>query len=437
MPHCDIIIKKGTILTMDRENAVLDNGFLCIRDDAIFHIGTKNDNEFKAAKEIDAKGGLVLPGLVNGNTRGAMSLFRGLGNDLPGREELNRYMSPLEGRMNADFVFVGALLACAEMILSGTTTFCDTYLFEDQVARAARKAKMRCLVGEVLSDSPSPNYGSVEKGIAVTESLIKNWQDDPTVSIAVAPHSASAYSPEMFSIANDLAKKHNVPLIIDLAETLGNVVAVEKRYGKRPIEHLRALGILGPGLIAAHCVHLNETDIKTMAAHGVRVVHNPVSNMKLASGIAPVPEMIVLGIPVGLGTDGCAVNNNLDLFTEMDMAAKLQKVRTMDPTVMDAVTVLRLATIQGAAALGMGNITGSLEIGKKADIIIVDTDKPHLTPLYNPFSHLVYAARGNDVSHSIINGRLVMDDRKLLFLDLDEIIAQTREKASQVKAWLS
>jgi 5-methylthioadenosine/S-adenosylhomocysteine deaminase len=437
MQHVDIIIKNGTILTMDRENAVLDNGFLCIREDTISHIGKNDDNGFKAAKRIDAKGCLVLPGLVNGHTHAAMSLFRGLGDDLLGRERLNRYISPLEGRIDADFVFVGALLACAEMILSGTTAFCDRYLFENDVARAAHKAKMRCLVGEVLSDSPSSDTGSVEKGIAVTESLIKNWQDDPIVSIAVAPHPVSAYSPEIFSVANDLAKKHNVPLIIDLAETRGNVAAVEERYGKRPIEHLRALGILGPGLIAVHCVHLNETDIRTIAAHGVRVVHNPESNMKLASGIAPVPEMIAQGIPVGLGTDGCTVNNNLDLFTEMDMAAKLQKVRTMDPTVMDAVTVLRLATIQGAAALGMGNMTGSLEIGKKADIIIVDTDKPHLTPLYNPFSHLVYAARGNDVRHSIINGQLIMEDRKLLFLDLDEIIARTREKASQVKAWLS
>ena len=437
MEHVDIIIKNGTILTMDRENAVLDNGFLCVRDDTISHIGTNDDNGFKATKRIDAKGGLVLPGLVNGHTHAAMSLFRGLADDLPRMEWLDNYISPVESKMDADFVFVGALLACAEMILSGTTTFCDRYLFEDEVAKAAQEAKMRCLVGEVLSDSPSANYGPVEKGIAVTESLIENWQDDPIVSIAVAPHSVSAYSPELFSVANDLAKKRNVPLIIDLAETLGNVAEVEEKYGKRPVEHLRALGILGPGLITEHCVHLNETDIKTMAAHGVRVVHNPESNMKLASGIAPIPEMLAQGITVGLGTDGCAVNNNLDLFTEMDMAAKLQKVRTMDPTVMDAVTVLRLATIQGAAALGMGDITGSLEIGKKADIIIVDTEKPHLTPLYNPFSHLVYAARGNDVSHSIINGRLVMEDRRLLFLDLDEIIARTREKASQVRAWLS
>jgi 5-methylthioadenosine/S-adenosylhomocysteine deaminase len=436
MQQVDIIIKNGTILTMDRDNSIFKNGFLCIRGDTISHVGSNDQNRFKATKAIDAKDGLVLPGLVNGHTHAAMSLFRGLADDLPLMEWLNNYIFPVESKMDADFVFAGTLLACAEMIMSGTTTFCDMYLFEDEVAKAARKAEMRCLVGEVLYDFSSPNYGPIEEGLKYTESLIEKWKGDPFVSIAVEPHSLFTCSPDLLAAANDLAQTHKVPLIIHLAETLSEVAEIEKRYGKRPVEHLLSLGILGPGLITDHCVHLNEKDIQILAEYGVRVVHNPESNMKLASGIARIPEMLAQGVTVGLGTDGCASNNNLDLFTEMDMAAKLQKIRTMDPTVMDAVTVLRMATIQGATALGMGDITGSIEVGKKADIIIIDTDKPHMTPLYNPYSHLVYSARGNDVSHSIINGRLVMEDRELLTLDMAEIITRAREKASQVRAWL-
>jgi len=311
------------------------------------------------------------------------------------------------------------------------------YLFENEVAIAAQKAGMRCLVGEVLYDFTSPNYGPAEKGLEYTESLIRDWQDDPLVSIAVEPHSLFTCSPDLLMAANELALKYEVPLIIHVAETLKEISEVKTRYGKGPVEHLHSMGILGPHFIADHCVHLESMDIKRMAEHGAKVVHNPESNMKLASGIAPVPEMIAQGVIVGLGTDGCASNNNLDLFTEMDMAAKLHKIHTMDPTVMDALTVMKMATIDGANALGIGERTGSLEMGKKADIIVVDTNKPHLTPLYNPYSHLVYAARGNDVCHSVINGRLIMEDRKLLSLDLDEIIARAREKSVQVKTWLS
>jgi 5-methylthioadenosine/S-adenosylhomocysteine deaminase len=391
----------------------------------------------KATKIIDAKGGLVLPGLVNGHTHAAMTLFRGLADDLPLMQWLENYIFPAERNMDAEFVYTGTLLALAEMILSGTTTFCDMYLFEEEVAKAAKKAGVRCLVGEVLYDFPSPNYGSVGNGLEYTESLIQKWRDDPIVSIAVEPHSLFTCSPELLMASNELALKHRVPLIIHVAETLNEVSEIKGKYGKTPIEHLDSLGLLGAHLIADHCVHLGPSDIKKMAEHGVKVVHNPESNMKLASGIAPVPELIKQGVTVGLGTDGCASNNNLDLFSEMDTAAKLHKVHAMDPTVVDAVTVLRMATIQGARALGLQDITGSLEIGKKADVIVIDTHKPHLTPMYNAVSHLVYAASGNDVTHSVINGKLVMEDRKLLTLDLDEIIARSREKSVLVKSWLS
>jgi 5-methylthioadenosine/S-adenosylhomocysteine deaminase len=436
MQQVDIIIKNGTILTINDKNLVLKDGFLCIRGDAISNISEDDENAFEASKVIDAKGGLILPGLVNGHTHAAMSLFRGLADDLPLMEWLNNYIFPVESKMDGDFVFTGTLLACAEMIMSGTTTFCDMYLFEDQVATAARKSGMRCIAGEVLYDFPSPNYGSIDKGFEYAEALIRKWQDDPLVSIAVEPHSLFTCSPSLLKTANELALRYNVPLIIHVAETLTEISEVKEKYGKTPVDHLHSLGLLGPHLIADHCVHLEKTEIARIAEQGVKVIHNPESNMKLASGIAPIPELLAKGVTVGLGTDGCASNNNLDLFTEMDMAAKLHKIHTLDPTVMDALTALRMATIEGAKALGLGNTTGSLEVEKKADIIVLDTNKPHLTPLYSPYSHLVYAARGNDVSHSIINGQLVMEDRKLLTLNLDEIMTRAREKSVQVREWV-
>ncbi len=437
MQDADLIIKNGTILTMDSKNSILENGFLAIRGDSISHIGTGDMSSISAGKIIDAEGGLVLPGLVNGHTHAAMTLFRGLADDLPLMQWLENYIFPAERNMDAEFVYTGTQLALAEMILSGTTTFCDMYLFEEEVAKAAKKAGVRCLAGEVLYDFPSPNYGSVENGLEYTESLIQKWRDDPIVSIAVEPHSLFTCSPELLMASNELALKHRVPLIIHVAETLNEVSEIKRKYAKTPIEHLDSLGLLGAHLIADHCVHLGQSEITKMAEHGVKVVHNPESNMKLASGIAPIPELIKQGVTVGLGTDGCASNNNLDLFSEMDTAAKLHKVHAMDPTAVDAVTVLRMATIEGARALGLQDITGSLEIGKKADVIVIDTHKPHLTPMYNATSHLVYAASGNDVTHSVINGKLVMEDRKLLTLDLDEVIAHSREKSVQVKSWVS
>ncbi|MBW1763360.1 MAG: amidohydrolase, partial [Deltaproteobacteria bacterium] len=380
-----------------------------------------------------ARGGLILPGLINGHTHAAMTLFRGLADDIPLMEWLNNYIFPAEARMDENFVNIGTLLACAEMIMSGTTTFCDMYLFDEEVALTAKTAGMRCLAGEVLYDFDSPNYGSVENGLEYSEKLIKKWADDPIISIAVEPHTPFTCSPDLLVSANALALKYGVPLIIHLAETEREQNEVQKQYNKRPVEHLLSLGILGPHLIADHCVHLDDDEIALLAEKGVSVIHNPESNMKLSSGVAPVWDMLEKGISVGLGTDGCASNNNLDLFTEMDMAAKLHKAEKKDTTVMDALTVLRMATIECAKALGMGDITGSIEIRKKADIIIVDTNKPHLTPIYNPFSHLVYSATGADVSHTIINGQLVMEDCRLFSIDINEILQKARNESEKVK----
>lgn len=430
------MVYNGTILTMDDQNKIIPDGLLAISGNTIRFVGQTEKGSITAEKELDAKGGLILPGLINGHTHAAMSLFRGLADDLPLLDWLNDYIFPAESKMDATFVRVGTLLACAEMIMSGTTTFCDMYLFEEEVASTAREAGMRCLVGEVLYDFPSPNYGPIERGFEYTESLIKKWQDDPLVSIAVEPHSLFTCSPDLLTTANKMALDYNVPLIIHVAETLTELAEVKKRYGKTPVEHLHSLGLLKPHLIADHCVYLDEMDIKTMAEHRVKVIDNPESNMKLASGISPVPELLAQGVTVGLGTDGCASNNNLDLFGEMDMAAKIHKIKNMDPTVTDAVTVLRMATIEGAKALGLEDTTGSLKVGKKADVIIVDTEKPHLTPMYNPYSLLVYSATGHDVKHSIIDGRVVMEDRRLLTLDVADIIERSKEKSKKVREWV-
>ncbi len=437
MEEVDLLIENGIILTMDADNRVIEKGFLTITGDSIVEVETGERPFPRAVSRIDAGGGIILPGLINGHTHAAMTLFRGLADDIPLMEWLNHYIFPAESRMDGDFVRTGTLLACAEMILSGTTTFCDMYLFEDYVAEAAQSAGMRCLVGEVLYDFPSPNYGPVDKGLEYTEALIKRWKDHPLINIAVEPHAIYTCSPDLLSRADELARGHEVPLIMHVAETTAEVKQVQETYGKLPFEHLDSLGILGPHMVADHCVHLAEREMDLMKEHQVKVIHNPESNMKLASGVSPVPVLLSRGMTVGLGTDGCASNNNLDVLGEMGTAARLHKVHTMDPTAVNAETALRMATIEGARALGLGEITGSLEAGKKADVIIIDTDKPHLTPLYNPFSHLVYAAGAHDVTHSIINGRVVMDNRTLRTVDAESIIRKAQRLSYDVRRWVN
>jgi 5-methylthioadenosine/S-adenosylhomocysteine deaminase len=433
----DLIIENATILTMDAALTIIENGLICIDGDTIVHVGpgSKSAPEFQASKTIDAKNGLVLPGLINGHTHAAMTLFRGLADDLPLMDWLNHYIFPVESKMDAEFVYHGARLACAEMILSGTTTFCDMYLFENETAKAASQSGMRALVGEVLYDFTSPNYGPIERGFEYTQNLINTWQGHPLISIAVEPHALYTCSPDLMKQANAIAVRNSVPMAIHVAETLSELETIQTRYGKKPFEHMESLGILGPHIIADHCVYLDDSEIERIMNHGVRVITDPESNMKLASGVPRVPDLLDKGIVVGLGTDGCASNNNLDMLSEMDSLAKLHKVHRMDPTVMDAVTVVKCATIEGARALGLSDRIGSIETGKKADLIIVDMNKPHLTPMYNPYSHLVYAANGADVSHSLINGNLVMENRRLLTMDLAEIMASACEQAEQVKKW--
>jgi 5-methylthioadenosine/S-adenosylhomocysteine deaminase len=432
--RADLLITNGIVMTMDRRARVIENGAVVVCGDTIRAVGPASEVASIAAKEtIDAQGGIIMPGLVNTHTHAAMTLFRGLADDLPLIDWLNDHIFPAEALLDPDKVHAGTLLGCAEMILSGTTCFCDMYLFEDAVARAAKIAGMRAVVGEVLYDFPSPNYGPIEKGFEYTRRLIDAWHNDPLVTVAVEPHSPYLCAPDLLTGAAGIARKYGVPMVTHVSETHGEVRDIRKKYGATPVGHLANLGVLDANLLACHCVVLSDTDMDLLQQHDVKVSHNPESNMKLASGIAPVADLVQRGICIGLGTDGCSSNNNLDLFAEMDMAAKLHKVSRLDPTVMDAATVLRMATIDGARALGLDAVTGSIETGKKADIIVIDTRKPHLTPMYHPASHLVYAVGGSDVYASVVNGRVLMKDRRLLHMDLDKIMADARQIADAIR----
>jgi 5-methylthioadenosine/S-adenosylhomocysteine deaminase len=363
-----------------------------------------------------------------------MTCLRGLADDLPLMTWLEKFVFPVEATITKEIIYWSTLLACLEMIHSGTTTFCDMYLFEHEVATAAKEAGMRALVGEVLYDFPSPNYGDIESGFFYTENLIQEWRNDPLISIAVEPHAPYTCSPGLYERANRLCHDYRVPLITHLSESERELHLCREHYGTTPVMHLERLEILGSHVIGDHCVCVTEEEIEVMAQRGLRVVHNPESNMKLGVGVAPVVQMLKKGIILGLGTDGCASNNNLNMFGEMDMAAKLHKVITKDTTVMDARTVLSLATVEGARALGMENLVGSLEKGKQADIIILDIHQPHLTPFYHPYSHLVYAANGSEVRTSIINGRIIMRDGIMINLDEERIMARVHEIGRNIKA---
>ena len=433
-PTEDLLITNGIVITMDPHSRVIEKGAVAVRGDTITAVGSAAEGGSTAAKEtIDAAGGIIMPGLVNTHTHAAMTLFRGLADDLPLMTWLNEYIFPAEALLDEDKVHAGTLLACAEMILSGTTCFCDMYLFEDAVAHAAKAAGLRAVVGEVLYDFPSPNYGPIENGFDYTRRLIDDWRNDPLVTIAVEPHSPYLCAPGLLTEAATIARDHGSPLVTHLSETTGEVQDIQQRYGATPVGHLANLGVLGANLLACHGVVLSDRDMDLLQQHDVKVSHNPESNMKLAAGVAPVPDLLKRGVCTGLGTDGCCSNNNLDLFAEMDMAAKLHKANRLDPTVMDAATVLRMATIDGARALGLDTITGSLETGKKADIIVIDTRKPHLTPMYHPVSHLVYAVGGSDVNATVVDGRVLMKDRRLLHMDLEKIMTDARQIAQAIR----
>jgi 5-methylthioadenosine/S-adenosylhomocysteine deaminase len=440
MPHPDkepisLLITGAWVVTMNDAGEVFSPGAVAVKGEHIAAVGPSGDlsRRYQAKQVLDYPQGLILPGLINAHTHAAMALFRGLADDLPLEDWLNSHIFPAERHLDREFVYWGAKLAVAEMLLSGTTTFCDMYLFADAVARAAAETGIRAVIGEVLYDFPSPNYGPPAEGLRFSEELCRTYRGHPRVSVAIQPHAVYTCSPDLLQQCGELALNLRVPLITHLSETPKEVAYCRTAYGATPVKHLHNLGLLNRHLLADHAVVLTEEDMELLTASGAKVAHCPESNMKLASGIAPVTELLAKGVPVGLGTDGCASNNNLDLLQEMDTAAKLQKVRHLDPTALPATQALALATRGSAKALGLEEEVGALAPGLKADLVVLDLNQPHLTPLYDPYSHLVYAASGADVHTVMVHGQILVQERKLLAFDVQETLAKARELARRVR----
>ncbi len=433
----DVILHNGTIITMNSDLDVIENGVVCIKNGELVKIESlKNDLSLPEAETtIDAQGGIIMPGLVNTHTHLPMSLFRGLADDLPLSVWLNEYIFPAESKfITPESVRIGTLLSCAEMLLSGTTTCCDGYFYEDHVAEAVNEAGMRAILAQGVIDFPAPGVPDPTDNINHAAAFIQKWQNiSPLITPSIFCHSPYTCSKATLKKAKDLANAETVLFQIHAAETKDEYVRIQTEHRTTPIDYLDSIGIIDKNTLLVHAVWLDDNDINTIAARGASVSHNPESNMKLASGIAPVPSLLKAGVKVGLGTDGCASNNNLDLMSEMDTAAKLHKVNALDPTLMDAATILKMATIQGAKALGLDAVIGSLEIGKKADVIVIDTRKPHLVPVYNPVSHIVYAAQGSDVRDVIVNGRLLVQNRKLLTIDIENILEKVTRLSKTIK----
>ncbi len=421
----------GTVLTMDDKQSIVENGAVAVAGNSICEIGTKDklDEKYKDAQVLEVGRGLVMPGLVNVHTHASMALLRGLADDLPLMTWLQEHIFPVESKLTGELVYQGALLSAMEMIKSGTTSFCDMYLFAKDVARAAEKSGMRGWIGEVLYDFPSPNYGELENGFTYVDEMFAAYDNHPHINITVDPHAVYTCSPDLLVRLKEKAVEHGSRYVIHLSETKSEVQGAMEQFGKSPVQHLEGLGLLDSSVLAAHCVEVPPDEIALLAERGVKIAHCPESNMKLASGVAPITAMRSALLDVGLGTDGAASNNDVDMFGEMDSAAKLQKVHNLDPTALPATEVLNMATMGGARVLGAEEMIGSLEVGKRADIIVLDLDQPHLTPMYNIASHLVYAARGGDVVHSVIDGKIVMENRCLQTLDEERVLAHCRELA--------
>ncbi len=433
----DILIIGGTLLTMSEKMEIIENPLIGIKDGIIVTIQANGNLEvFSAgAKQIiDASGCIIMPGLVNTHTHLPMVCFRGMADDLPLMEWLNGHIFPAEARfVNKQMVYDGALLAMAEMILSGTTTFCDGYFFEDKIGQAALQVGMRAIIAQGFIDFPTPDNQNTSKKLATAERFAADWKGvSPLVTPAFFCHSPYTCSPETLTTIKKAARKEGIPWLIHLLENKDEKETIMTRYGRKPAQHLHHLGVLDDQTIAVHCNWADPEDMAIFAELGVRISHNPVSSMKLAAGVAPLPEMLRRGINCGLGTDGAASNNELDMFREMSIAATVHKVTTLNPTVMSAPTVLKMGTIGGARVLGLADRIGSIEVGKDADIILVDMNKPHLTPLYNCYSQLVYAACGSDTKTSIIGGRIVMKDRQLLTIDVDRAMKNVRAIADDI-----
>jgi 5-methylthioadenosine/S-adenosylhomocysteine deaminase len=436
----DLLIIGGMVVTMDGPRSIYDDGAVAITGDIITAVGPRSEIEakYQARQTINATNHVILPGFINGHTHVPMTLFRGIHDDVTLNDWLYKYIFPAEAKnVTEEFVRWGTRLAAAEQIRSGVTTFADMYYFEDAVAEETKAAGMRGVLGETFIDFPAPDNKTNAAMLAYTEKFLQKWQGDPLIHAAAAPHSIYTCSQKTLQDSAALARKYHAPILIHVAEMKKELDDSLKQNGMSPVQYLEKIGVLGPDVVAAHCIFVDAADRKTLAQRQVGCVHNPSSNMMIASGVAPVPEMRAAGIAVGLGTDGPAgSNNDLDLMEEIDLAAKLAKISRMDPLAINAKAVVEMATIDGAKALHMDKEIGSLEKGKKADLILIGLDEPNAVPMYDVYAQLAYALKASDVETVIIGGRIVMQNRKLLTVNEQEAITKAREFKKKIAASL-
>jgi 5-methylthioadenosine/S-adenosylhomocysteine deaminase len=439
-PPGALLITGGTVVTMDAAGTVIPDGAVAIEGGAIVAVGTAADlgARYSAFERIEASGQIIMPGLINTHTHAPMVLFRGLADDMALMDWLTRYIFPAEkATVSPEFVRIGTRLAALEMIESGTTTYADMYYFEEEIAKATKEAGLRGVLGQTIIKFPVADAATPEAGLARTETFLSQWANDELIVAAVAPHAPYTLTPETLKAARALANRFNAPLLIHLAETRDEVGMIADQFKLSPAMFLDSLGVWGGRSLAAHGVWVNDEDMTMLAARGVGVSHNPESNMKLASGTAPVPAWLTHGIRAGLGTDGAASNNDLDMFEAMRMAAFLHKHASGDPRALPAREALELATRRGATALGLEKLIGSLEAGKRADIITVSMAGARQTPMFDPLSHLVYVARGTDVTNTIVQGRVLMRHGRTTTLDRAAVIKEANAMAARVRAAVS
>lgn len=429
----DLLVTGGTVVTMDAGWRVLEGGAVVVRGTRIEALLPAGAPLPKARRTLDARGQLVIPGLVNAHGHAPMALMRGLADDLPLMDWLQKAIFPAESRVvDAEFCYRGTLLACLEMTRSGTTTFADMYYFEGDVARAVDQAGLRGVLGQTIIGFPAPDHKTPEAALRAAERFVTDWKGHARVVPSVAPHALYTTSLELARRARAITLRHGVPFQMHARESESEDEAVRAKLGRTAVDALEQAGLLGPGVVLHHLVTADLDDVARLARHGVGVSHNPQSNMKLAVGAPRVPEMLAAGVAVGLGTDGAASNNDLDLFGELDTAAKLHKLLRRDPTVLPAREVFRLATLGGARALGLADQIGSLEVGKQADLVLLDLDTPEAQPLYDVYSHLVYALRGAAVRSVVVAGRLILHERRSLTLDERDVLAHARRQRQRI-----
>ena len=434
----DLIIQGGTAVTMVPGQQPIRNARVLIEKDRIMEIGPSSEiplPKSASIETIDANNAIIMPGLVNAHAHTAMTLFRGFADDLPLKEWLFEKIFPAEANfLSPETVYRGALLGCVEMIRSGTTCLADGYFFQDQTVRAVHESGLRGLLAQGIIDFPAPGVPDPKQNIHLGKDFLEKWHHfSRRITPGLFCHNPVTCSPKTLRRSHDICREYGVPLQIHLSETETEVAEILRAHGKRPAHYLDQLGLVDSRLIAAHGVHLDKSELECLHEKDAKLVHVPESNMKLSSGIAPLEEITTMGLKTGLGTDGCASNNNLDLFGEMDTAAKLSKVLTRRPDATKAYQVLEMATLGGAAVLGLDKETGSLEKGKKADIIVVDLKSPHLFPMFDPVSALVYSASGSDVKDVVVNGVSLMREKELCSLDQDEIMAKVREIGRKIR----